>query len=241
MTALDNPAAESVLQPVEPPEGQGTVYTIVTRVGRNAPAAVLDHAAVFAVTVLDKGGRAADVQVPVGGVGILSLAEGHGEGWLRIVLLGPDQAPRLENQITVSLGGTIGILALEVSPVAERRRLPAVQPSRVAGRGSRAGRHLGFYSASSERSGTGSGVCWWHPPTLPEAQRQALLSVLGQVALPEDGVDGDPDNYVWSYLTPNPPSTGVTTALGLAGRPEIVGIEVYVPAHSGVFWAPMTP
>ncbi|MCA9561940.1 MAG: hypothetical protein KC561_00560 [Myxococcales bacterium] len=111
---LVTPSPEVVEEPPAPV--LGAVFTIVTAVADNAPAASLDHLAFLNIELEPESGEGAQVLLPMTGETMVGIPEAEGTLRIRIEALDPNYQRIGMNEIQAGdIGGTVGTLRLTIS------------------------------------------------------------------------------------------------------------------------------
>jgi hypothetical protein len=230
--------AEPEQAPIEPaePERTGVLYTLVTSIGNAAPAGSLEAIGAIRVTITTEGGLSSQLELPVGGSGMLWLPDATGNGLLLIEAISPSREGVGRNEIEIAnLGGTIGVIGFSVA---------ATTPGSACGRCSEPevltelrGLHETYlyWSAGSHTvAGPDERLHVAVRSTVSAEERHTLLERAGGRIISED--PADESGSVWVIVAPAEGADTMTLAANLARSSEIRGMEVFQPVGTGHLW-----
>lgn len=220
--------------PYVPPPG--AVLSVLTHIGANAPAGVLQEIGLLQIRVRPGGGPSAEISLPVGGSGILPLPGTSGSSVIEVTAISPAQEVVASNAISMSeVRGAIGVLALEIATGdALRGCLGCSAPDRLV-----------------DLPPLHDTAIYWSAGTRTISENGDVLHVGIRAAVGVDEATGvieraggtlasqgrdDQNGLVWWMAAPADGLDGLDLALALASRPEVKVIEVYREDASGAIW-----
>lgn len=212
------------------------VLTVTSNIASDVPAGMLDAVAFFAIEVRPEEGDPRRLDLPPTGTGVLTFDEVSGPTIVEIGVMSPMLRLVSSNQIRLaSIGGTVGVLALDVSSAAPRRGcrrcsapellldIPGLHETGV------------FWSASGPTPDAVDAV--FHVAIRDSSEQLAaencvvgLGATVGQMSSqPEIGLGW------WIVVTPEH-AEPMAFARSVSGCVGVKGLELYAPNGSGMFW-----
>ncbi|MBN1944144.1 MAG: hypothetical protein JW797_00655 [Bradymonadales bacterium] len=229
-------AEPTVAEPLAP----GTILTMLTRIGYNAPAAVLDVVGSVRVRLLwgEEGQESESLLLPIGGIGILVSSQAAGPGVIDLELVSPQLEVVATNRLSIAeFSSGVGVLSLEIAPRPETRGcLRCSDPEQLIDL-PRLHETAVFYSGYLQPAeGRGERLLVAMRASIPVEQRDEVLRMSGGVV--EEHSDAGGDGLIWARLVPTEEANLVDMALFLGRCPEVCGIELWGEGRSGRFWVP---
>ena len=223
-------------EPEPPYEEYGTVCTILTRVGRTAPAATLEHIAALEVELTATSGEAVRTIIAMGGSAMLALPEVSDNGIVQVRVLSPSREVVGFNSISITeLGGTFGVLSFEVGPVGEYRGcIRCTTPELFSDLYVLTDTAVHWSSNMSRIVDEQATLDAAFRSAVSMAEREQLVSNAGGEIV--ETRTADEQGLVWLQIASTGSSTTMDVGLRLAALAEVKAIELYEEGRSGVFW-----